>query len=159
MGLLITAKRGGFRRAGVAHSADATYWPDGHFTEQQLEQLRREPQLLVIEGVQPPEELAVELEPKKDSGDENSNSAGNASGAASAPQGPALGTAASAVAPATAKPVKPAKAAGKPKANKPAAGAKATAKPAEPAKEEPASSSDDSGEDAAHGEGDGGSAE
>lgn len=153
MGLLITAKREGFRRAGVAHSADATYWPDGHFTEKQLEQLRGESQLLVIEGVQPPEELADELEPKKDSVDENSDQAGNAAGSASAPQGQAVGAAASVVAPATAKPVKPAKAAGKPKANKPAAGAKAPAKPTEPVKEEPADG------DEGAGEGDGGSAE
>lgn len=57
MGLLITAMAEGFRRAGVAHSTTATYWPDDSFTEEQLQQLRDEPKLVVIEGAQPPEEL------------------------------------------------------------------------------------------------------
>ncbi|SDI83553.1 hypothetical protein SAMN05216588_1269 [Pseudomonas flavescens] len=57
MGLLITAMAEGFRRAGVAHSSTATYWPDDSFTEEQLQHLREEPKLVVIEGAQPPEEL------------------------------------------------------------------------------------------------------
>jgi len=38
----------GFRRAGVAHEADRI-WPAGHFTPEQLEILKGEPTLTVIE--------------------------------------------------------------------------------------------------------------
>ncbi|TBV12759.1 HI1506-related protein [Stutzerimonas kirkiae] len=55
MGLIIRALHDGFRRAGIAHSAKGTYYPDGHFTEQQLKDLRGEPLLAVTEGVEEPE--------------------------------------------------------------------------------------------------------
>jgi len=48
MAIRILCRRPGFRRAGVAHAADRT-WPDGSFTEAQLDQLRTEPLLTVIE--------------------------------------------------------------------------------------------------------------
>lgn len=52
MGLIIKAKRDGFRRAGLVHRAAGTYHPDGELTEQQLEMLRNDPALLVVEDVQ-----------------------------------------------------------------------------------------------------------
>lgn len=67
MGLLITAMAEGFRRAGVAHSTTATYWPDDSFTDEQLQQLRGEPKLVVLEGVQPPEELEKVLADEQNS--------------------------------------------------------------------------------------------
>ena len=56
MALLITALRDGFRRAGIAHSSAGTYHADDAFSEEQLEALRGEPQLIVVEGVEEPEE-------------------------------------------------------------------------------------------------------
>lgn len=53
MGVTIKSKIDGFRRGGIVHRAEGTYYPDGVLTEQQLEQFRREPQLVVIEQVQP----------------------------------------------------------------------------------------------------------
>lgn len=50
MGITITAKIDGFRRGGIAHSAAGTHYPEGYFTEAQLEAFRREPQLVVVEG-------------------------------------------------------------------------------------------------------------
>lgn len=50
MGIIITAKTDGFRRGGIAHSAAGTHYPEGYFTETQLEAFRREPQLVVVEG-------------------------------------------------------------------------------------------------------------
>ncbi|KTT63614.1 hypothetical protein NS383_18995 [Pseudomonas oryzihabitans] len=50
MGIIITAKTDGFRRGGIAHSAAGTHYPEGYFTEAQLEAFRREPQLVVVEG-------------------------------------------------------------------------------------------------------------
>lgn len=49
MGIVIKAVTDGFRRGGIAHRAKGTYYPDGHFTEEELEQFRLEPQLVVIE--------------------------------------------------------------------------------------------------------------
>lgn len=53
MGVTIKSKIDGFRRGGIVHRAKGTYYPDGVLTEEQLEQFRREPQLVVIEQVQP----------------------------------------------------------------------------------------------------------
>lgn len=50
MGIIITAKTDGFRRGGIAHPAAGTHYPEGYFTEAQLEAFRREPQLVVVEG-------------------------------------------------------------------------------------------------------------
>lgn len=49
-GITITAKIDGFRRGGIAHSAAATHYPEGYFSEAQLEVFRQEPQLVVVEG-------------------------------------------------------------------------------------------------------------
>lgn len=56
-GITITAKLDGFRRGGIAHSAAATHYPEGYFSEAQLEALRQEPQLVVVEGT--PDELSL----------------------------------------------------------------------------------------------------
>ncbi|MBP2843745.1 HI1506-related protein [Pseudomonas sp. PNP] len=53
MGVTIKSKTDGFRRGGIVHRAKGTYYPDGVLTEEQLEQFRCEPQLVVIEQVQP----------------------------------------------------------------------------------------------------------
>ncbi len=131
MGLLITAMAEGFRRAGVAHSTTATYWPDDSFTEEQLQQLRDEPKLVVIEGAQPPEELLKVL------ADEQSTPA--ASGGT---------TEVSGAAPAKAPAAKPAKATGAKAPVKNKAGAKTTAqKPVAPAAEDaPEGAEDGKGE-------------
>lgn len=46
--LTIVSRKPGFRRAGVEHPERAEY-PAGHFTDEQLEQLKAEPMLTVIE--------------------------------------------------------------------------------------------------------------
>lgn len=46
MPIIITALVDGFRRAGLAHHGTVTY-EDGRFTEEQLAQLRAEPNLVV----------------------------------------------------------------------------------------------------------------
>lgn len=53
MGVTIKSKTDGFRRGGIVHRAKGTYYPDGVLTEEQLEQFRREPQLVVVEQLQP----------------------------------------------------------------------------------------------------------
>lgn len=52
MAIIITAKRDGFRRCGIAHSTQGTAYPDDFFTAKQLAQLKREPQLVVVEGAE-----------------------------------------------------------------------------------------------------------
>ncbi|WP_236199927.1 HI1506-related protein [Pseudomonas pseudonitroreducens] len=49
MGVRITARTDGFRRCGVAHLAKGKTFRDGYFTEEQLEALRSEPQLVVVD--------------------------------------------------------------------------------------------------------------
>lgn len=53
--LRITAKLDGFRRAGIAHSSSAVDHPISTFSEEQIEALKGEPNLVVVE---------VELEPE-----------------------------------------------------------------------------------------------
>ncbi|WP_070094875.1 HI1506-related protein [Pseudomonas sp. GTC 16473] len=65
MGVTIKSKIDGFRRGGIVHRAEGTYYPDGVLTEQQLEQFRREPQLVVIEQVQPAGALVLDDESKR----------------------------------------------------------------------------------------------
>jgi hypothetical protein len=55
--LRITAKRNGFRRAGIAHSDAPTDHPVSHFKPAQIEQLKDEPMLVV-------QEVEVESESK-----------------------------------------------------------------------------------------------
>ena len=76
MALLITALRDGFRRAGIAHSSAGTYHADDAFSEEQLEALRGEPQLIVVEGVEEPEE---------DDGDESEGGGLEGNGAQTGP--------------------------------------------------------------------------
>lgn len=45
MTIVITAKRDGFRRAGIAHSSKPTRYPDDFFSEKQLKAMLKEPQL------------------------------------------------------------------------------------------------------------------
>lgn len=47
MTFIITAKRNGFRRFGIAHSDQPTPYADDHFTEEQLKALLLEPQLIL----------------------------------------------------------------------------------------------------------------
>ncbi|MCX9056598.1 HI1506-related protein [Citrobacter portucalensis] len=49
MPIQITAKRDGFRRCGIAHSETTTTYADEHFTQAQLQELKSEPNLIVIE--------------------------------------------------------------------------------------------------------------
>ncbi|MCY1390144.1 hypothetical protein D3C76_868310 [compost metagenome] len=51
MGVIITAKRHGFRRCGIAHSAEGRYFPDDYFSAEQLKALKDERMLVVQEGV------------------------------------------------------------------------------------------------------------
>lgn len=45
----ITARRDGFRRCGVAHSATTKAWPVDAFTPEQLAVLKADPMLIVVE--------------------------------------------------------------------------------------------------------------
>lgn len=65
----ITAKRDGFRRAGIAHHGTQTY-PADHFSEEELAALKAEP-MLVVDEIDEPEQ------PK---GNGSGNGAGSASG-------------------------------------------------------------------------------
>jgi DUF917 family protein len=49
----IIAKVDGFRRAGIAHSTEARFYPKAQFTAMQLDQLRTEP-MLVVDEMDPP---------------------------------------------------------------------------------------------------------
>ncbi|PHN53946.1 hypothetical protein AO268_23570 [Pseudomonas sp. ICMP 8385] len=47
MTIMIASKRDGFRRCGIAHSSQSTFYPDDFFTEEQLKALSKEPQLVL----------------------------------------------------------------------------------------------------------------
>lgn len=64
--IIITSKRAGFRRAGIAHPAAATEYPDGFFSEEQLAALRAEPMLQVLIGDESQAELTDKPVPAKD---------------------------------------------------------------------------------------------
>ena len=49
MPIVIQARRDGFRRCGVSHSAERTEYPDGHWSAADLAILKAEPQLMVVE--------------------------------------------------------------------------------------------------------------
>lgn len=52
--IIITSKRDGFRRAGLAHRKGPVEYADGHFTDDQLADLQAEPMLTVqIVAAQP----------------------------------------------------------------------------------------------------------
>lgn len=49
MPIVIQARRDGFRRCGVSHSAERTEYPDGYWSDADLAILKAEPQLMVVE--------------------------------------------------------------------------------------------------------------
>lgn len=55
MPIQITARRDGFRRLGIAHSASTVTYPDGHFSKDELAILKSDPNLIVIEVADVPE--------------------------------------------------------------------------------------------------------
>jgi len=52
--IVITSKREGFRRCGVAHAAGPTQWPDDRWTEAELDVLMAEPMLTVAQEADDP---------------------------------------------------------------------------------------------------------
>ena len=64
--IIITSRKDGFRRAGLAHPAAATEYPDGFFSQEQLEMLRTEPMLQVLEAVEAEGELSEKPVPARD---------------------------------------------------------------------------------------------
>ena len=64
--IIITSKKDGFRRAGIAHPAQTTEYPDGFFSEAQLELLRQEPMLYVLEGDEGEAELSDKPVPARE---------------------------------------------------------------------------------------------
>ena len=52
--IVITSKREGFRRCGVAHAAGPVAWPDGRWTEAELDALMAEPMLTVAQAADGP---------------------------------------------------------------------------------------------------------
>jgi len=62
--MIITSKKEGFRRCGIAHSTKATVYPDDRFTEGELKALRAEP-MLTVDIVEADE---AKTEPKKAKG-------------------------------------------------------------------------------------------
>lgn len=49
MPIVITAKKDKFRRCGVAHSKEATTWPDGKWLPREIKALKAEPMLVIQE--------------------------------------------------------------------------------------------------------------
>ncbi len=64
--LIITSKKEGFRRCGVAHPAKQTEHPDGAFTQEQIKALREEPMLMVLEAEEAKAELTNKPVPAQD---------------------------------------------------------------------------------------------
>ena len=52
--IVITSKREGFRRCGVAHAAGPTQWPDDRWTGAELAALMAEPMLTVAQAADDP---------------------------------------------------------------------------------------------------------
>lgn len=59
--ITITAKRDGFRRCGKEHRDYPVVWAEGSFTEEQLNILKNEPQLVVHQGSAVSEDVQSEL--------------------------------------------------------------------------------------------------
>lgn len=55
MPIIITSRRDGFRRCGVAHRAAPVTWPDARFTAAELATLRTEPMLTVTTATDVPD--------------------------------------------------------------------------------------------------------
>ena len=47
--IVIKSKQEGFRRCGVAHTKAQTEWPNSKFSKEELEILKSEPMLIVVE--------------------------------------------------------------------------------------------------------------
>jgi multidrug resistance efflux pump len=60
--VIVRCKKPGFRRLGVAHPGEARY-PDGYFSETQLEKLRRDPMFEV--SIEPDGDQKKEARRKK----------------------------------------------------------------------------------------------
>ena len=60
--IVITSKREGFRRCGVAHAAGPIQWPDDRWTEAELDALMAEP-MLTVANVEQPLEMVVKPDP------------------------------------------------------------------------------------------------
>ena len=60
--IVITSKREGFRRCGVAHAAGPTQWPDDRWTDAELDALMAEP-MLTLDYVEQPLEMVVKPDP------------------------------------------------------------------------------------------------
>ncbi len=58
--LIITAKKDGFRRCGIAHSKQPTEYPADHFGPEKLKQLQAEPMLTVQLGAAEAKPLKAE---------------------------------------------------------------------------------------------------
>ncbi|HHC0256912.1 TPA: HI1506-related protein [Salmonella enterica] len=56
MPIQITARRDGFRRLGIAHSAAGRTWPDDQFTAKELAVLESDPNLIVVRVPDVPEQ-------------------------------------------------------------------------------------------------------
>ena len=63
--IVITSKREGFRRCGVAHAAGPTQWPDDRWTEAELDVLMADP-MLTVDYLEQPLEMVVKPEPPGD---------------------------------------------------------------------------------------------
>lgn len=64
--IIITSKKAGFRRCGVAHPAEPTEYPDDTFTPEQLEILHDEPMLVVLDAGEAEAELTNKQVPAAD---------------------------------------------------------------------------------------------
>ncbi|MDI3480795.1 MAG: hypothetical protein PWQ97_450 [Tepidanaerobacteraceae bacterium] len=62
MPIIITSKKDGLRRCGIEHPARPTTYEDDFFTAEQLEILKKEPLLIVVEQ-------KIKKNSKKDSSD------------------------------------------------------------------------------------------
>lgn len=65
----IIARRDGFRRCGIEHSAEPKEYPNDRFTKKQLEQLKKEPMLIVQELPDPEQETSTPAGTGKENGD------------------------------------------------------------------------------------------
>lgn len=63
MSIRITSSIAGFRRAGVAHPAVPTLYPNDHFTPEQIRQLEAEPRL-VVEHIEDPAQAGGDPDPQ-----------------------------------------------------------------------------------------------
>ena len=70
MAIRIISKKDGFRRCGMAHSADPQVYPDDKFTDKELEILKAEP-MLTVESVRDEDEGAKKTTDGSPAGDED----------------------------------------------------------------------------------------